>query len=178
MYYLTVLLFAIGLTGAWALNLFSLPGNWFMVGLCAIFAYFCPELEGSGQGVGWSVVIAAAVIALAGEILETVAGAAGIAKGGSKRGALLAMVGSFIGSLLGATIGIPIPGIGSLVGALVFAAAGATVGAVIGETWKGSDMPKSVEIGKAAFWGRLFGTAAKIMAGSIILAVAVVAALF
>jgi hypothetical protein len=46
----------------------------------------------------------------------------------------------------------------------------------LGETWKGRSSDVAVEIGKAAFWSRLFGSLAKLMVGGVILAVGAVAA--
>ena len=36
------------------------------------------------------------------------------------------------------------------------------VGAFLGESWKGRDFDTSIEIGKAAFIGRILGTVAKV----------------
>ena len=102
----------------------------------------------------------------------------GVAKGGSKLGAFLAILGSFGGSLLGAAIGTPIPIAGSIVGILLGGSLGALGGAVIGELYLGRSRDESIRLGKLAFWGRLFGSIAKITIGSILFAAATVAALF
>ena len=52
------------------------------------------------------------------------------------------------------------------------------VGAVIGETWKGRDLDTSLDIGKAAFVGRVLGTAAKIIVCTLMVVVAVAALVF
>jgi hypothetical protein len=175
MYYFWVTVFSVVMVLAWALTLFGFPGNWIMVGVAALFAYEFPAETLSG--ISWPVVGVLVAFALLGELLEFAAGASGMAKGGSKRGALLAIVGSFVGSLGGAFVGLPLPIIGSFVGVILFASLGAMVGALLGEVWKGNEIVKSFEIGKAAFWGRLFGALAKIIAGSIILGVAIAAAI-
>lgn len=175
MYYVWVTLFAVGLIAGWALTLFGLPGNWILVGSAAAFAYFFP-VEGA-HGLSWTLVAVLAGLALLGEILEFIAGAAGVARGGSKRGAFLAVIGSFIGSLVGAVVGIPIPVIGSFVAILIFSSIGAMAGAIAGEMWKGKDSYQTLKIGEAAFWGRLFGSLSKIIVGSIILTVAIAGAL-
>jgi len=176
MYYLYVFAFSGALAGAWFLNFVSLPGNWLVVILAAGFAYFFPVEV--GPGISWTIVGVLAGLAVIGEILEFVAGAAGVAKGGSKRGALLAILGSFIGSILGAILGAPIPVIGSLVGILLFSSLGAMAGAIAGEIWLGKEANVSVEIGKAAFWGRLYGSLGKILIGCVMVSTALAAALF
>ncbi len=65
--------------------------------------------------------------------------------------------------------------IGSIVAAVLFAGLGAMVGALIGESWKGRGLGESWQVGKAAFWGRLLGTLAKVVVGSVMVVVAVVA---
>ena len=48
---LFALLLIVVLLACWALNLVGLPGNWLIVALTAIYAYFVPtELPGA---VGW-----------------------------------------------------------------------------------------------------------------------------
>lgn len=158
----------------WALTLFGFPGNWLMVLAAAAFATAFPETD-SGPGLGWGTVAVLAGLALVGEIVEFVSGAATVAKGGSRRGALLAMVGSVVGSLAGAAIGAPFL-VGLPVVVVLGACVGAMVGAALGETWKGKSSDVAVEMGKAAFWARLFGSLAKLLMGGIILAVGAVAA--
>lgn len=177
LYYLFVLLLAIGLCGSWLATFFTLPGNWIMVALCAAFAYWIPEEE-NGHALGWKVVIGLAVLALIGELLELAASALGATKaGGSKRAAALALVGSMVGSIAGAMIGFPVPVIGPLIGVLVCGGAGAALGAVLGEKWKGREFEESIPVGTAAFWGRILGTIAKTSVGLGMIAVAVVSAL-
>lgn len=173
-YYFYAVLLALGLFGSAFLTLIGLPGNWLMVGLTAFFAFFFPVV--GTVGISWTVVAVLAGLALIGEVLEFGLGAASLAKGGSKQGALLAVIGSFLGSILGATLGSSIPVIGPIFGIVVFASVGAMVGAVIGELRTGKSTELSLEIGKAAFWGRLLGSVAKIVIGSVILAVATIAA--
>lgn len=177
-YYLWVVLLAVGLGGSWLATFFTLPGNWIMVALCAAFAYWIPEEE-TGRGMAWGVVIALAVLALIGELLELAASALGATKaGGSKRAAALALVGSMIGSLAGAAIGFPIPVIGPLIGVLICGGAGAAAGAILGEKWKGREFDDSIPVGTAAFWGRIIGTIAKSAVGLGIVVVALVSAIF
>lgn len=158
----------------WSLTLFGFPGNWLMVLSLAGFAAAFPERE-VGPGLGWPTVAILAGVALLGEIIEFVSGAATVTKGGSRRGAILAMLGSFLGSAIGAAIGAPFL-VGLPVVIVLGACLGAMVGAALGETWKGRSGEVAVEIGKAAFWARLFGSLAKLMVGGVILAVGAVAA--
>jgi uncharacterized protein YqgC (DUF456 family) len=101
-------------------------------------------------------------------VIEFLAGALGASKAGaSKRGTALALVGSLIGGLAG--IFVPVPIVGQIVGPIVCAGLGALVGAVLGEQWKGRDLEQSLNIGHAAFWGRLIGTLGKILVGCVML---------
>ncbi len=172
-----VILLILVLLAGWILTVLAMPGNWLMVAATATYAYFVTEP--SVVAIGWAVVAGMALLAALGELVEFVAGALGVAKtGGSKRGAALALVGSLIGAMAGLFIGLPIPVIGSLVGAVLLAGLGALVGAILGEQWKGRDMEESWKVGMGAFWGRLFGTLAKTIIGSIMLAVALAALCF
>lgn len=164
-----ILLVAVLLAG-WGLNLFGLPGNWLNLVVVACYAWLFP----AGQRLsisGW-IVGAVLLLAVLGEVLELVAGAAGAARvGASRRSAVLALAGSLAGSLLGAVIGLPIPLIGSVVAIVLGAGLGAMGGAMLGERWKGRSLDTSWQVGQAAFWGRLLGTAGKLTAGAAIVAV-------
>ncbi len=177
MYYLAVVLLLLFLAAAWVLTLFTLPGNWAMVGFVALFAVLIEE-DGT-IGIGWPVVIGLAVLALIGELIEMGAGALGAAQaGGSKRGMLLAVVGSMTGSVAGALLGFPIPLVGPIIGVLLGASLGALGGAMLGEWWKGRELSESWQVGHNAFWGRLVGTLGKSTVGLAMIGVAMVAAVF
>jgi uncharacterized protein YqgC (DUF456 family) len=167
-----LLILVLGL--GWSLTLFGLPGNWLMVVSLAVFAAAFPEQE-TGPGLNWETVAILAGLAVLGEVLEFLSGAATVTRGGSRRGAVLAMVGSLVGSAVGAAIGAPFL-IGLPVVIVLGACLGAMIGAALGETWKGRSGQVAVEIGKAAFWSRLFGSLAKLMIGGVILAVGAIAA--
>lgn len=160
------------LAAGWVMTLLSLPGNWLMVLAVAIYAWLVPT-EWRGD-VSWAVVLVVLLLAIVGEILETLAVAVGTSRaGGSRRAALLGLCGSLGGGLIGALGGavIPVPVVGSLVGAVLFAAAGAAFGAYVGEAWKGRTSDESWKVSQAAFVGRLLGTMAKILAASVIVAI-------
>lgn len=176
-YYVWATLLVLVNAAALVATLFTLPGNWIIVLATALFAWLVPYPEGGG--VGWWCVVVILVLAIIGEILEFIAGAAGAAKqGGSRRGMLLAMAGAMAGSLAGSIGGsfIPIPLIGTVMGALGGGAAGAFGGAYLGEKWKGRSEEQSVAVSKAAMTGRLLGTAAKLAVGVAMLAITTVAA--
>src|SRR5882724_13128342 len=114
LYYVEAICLVICCCLAWLSTLVSIPGNWIVVGLTAIFAWWYPvEL---GRGIAWQTVGIAAILAIVGEIIEFSAGAAGAAKHGASRRAVdLSLVGAMLGSLAGFFVGIPIPIIGPLV---------------------------------------------------------------
>ena len=165
-----------GATIAWATNFVSLPGNWFIVGLAALFV-LAMESGDAAQGLNWNAVILLGLMAVGGEVVEFVAGAAGAAKqGGSRRAVALALVGTIVGSIAGAVMGLPIPIIGPLVGALAGAAAGAFLGAYLGEMWKHGVADKSFAVGWAAAVGRVLGTMGKLLIGAVMIVVLAVRA--
>jgi uncharacterized protein YqgC (DUF456 family) len=145
---------------SWPVQLIGLPGNWLIVITAGLYAWLVPEA--SRAAISWQAVALLIVLALVGELVEFLAGALGAAKAGaSRRGTALAIAGSLVGGIVGLFVGIPIPVIGSLVSAILFGGIGAMVGAVLGESWKGRDFDTSIQIGKAAFVGRLLGTVGK-----------------
>ncbi len=177
MYFLWAVLLVVGSCAAWLTSLVTLPGNWFIVGFAALFAWLIPV--DAGRGVSWNTVAVLLGLAVVGEIVEFGAGAAGAAKhGASKRGVALSMVGALVGSILGLTAGLPIPVVGSFFMALVGGAAGAFFGAYIGETWKGRPEEHRVAVGRGAFAGRIWGTVGKLAVGAIMLAILAWDALF
>lgn len=162
------LLLLLILAACWVLTLLGMPGNWLIVISTALYAYLWPVR------LGWRTVVVVLALAVLGEVLELFTSVVTTSRaGGSRRGAFLALVGSLVGGVAGLFIGLPVPLIGSILAAVLFAGLGAMAGAVLGETWKGKTMGKSLEVGHAAFWGRLTGTLAKSMCGAVmVLAVA------
>ncbi len=153
---------------AWCSTFVALPGNWIILAATAIFAAFVRN-DGVAP-IGWTMVLVVALLATTGEVIEAVAGAAGAAKkGASRRAMLLAIVGTFVGSLLGAALGtfIPIPLAGTVIGAIGGGAAGAFGGAYLGEWWKGRSADERLSISVAAMVGRLLGTMGKLIVGAV-----------
>jgi len=171
-YSLAVLLLLLNLV-SWVANLFTLPGNWVIVLLTTLFAVFAPK--DAENDIGWLGVGAVIVLAIVGEVVEMVAGAAGAAKqGASRRAMFLAVIGAMIGSLVGAMLLTFIPVIGTIIGAVAGAAFGSFGGAYLGEMWKGSDQKERLDIGVAAMLGRMLGTTGKLLVGAIMVAVATI----
>ena len=165
--YVTLAALAVSaVVACWVATLFTLPGNWAIVGIAALWAWQMPRGE-YGFGFGWGTVAVLAGLAVVGEVIEFAAGAAGAKQhGGSKRGMALAIGGAGLGSILGAGAGIPVPVIGPLIGALGGGGAGAFAGAYLGETWKGRTGGDALRIGKGALFGRLLGTVGKLACGA------------
>lgn len=166
------------------LNLLGLPGNWLILATAAGAWWLIGgpgELGDLGAGEAgepgarmfhYGVLIALLVLALLGELLEFLMGAAGAAKsGGSKRGAAGAILGAILGGIIG-TIAIPIPIIGSILGAC----GGAFIGAMVGELHGGKQVGHAVQIGRGAAVGRFWGTVAKLTVGVAMWLTATVAA--
>lgn len=164
-YYVCGILLLIGNVGAWVGTVFMLPGNWLIVAFAALSAYFLPE-QPSGLGFGWLFVATLGGLALFGEFLEFF-GSASKAKqyGASRRSMVLSIVCGMLGAAVGGVVGAPLALIGSLALILVGAAAGAFFGTYLGETWKGRRGAERWAISRAALFGRLFGTAGKLIVG-------------
>ena len=161
---------------AWGLNLIALPGNWLCVLLIAGYAWLGP---GEGRlSIGVGAVIGTFVLALIGEGIEFLAGAAGARKAGaSKKSTLYSIIGSVAGAILGGIVGVPIPVVGSALAAILFGGIGAAAGAMYGEWTDGRKWRENWSIGHATFWGRTFGVLGKMVAGAVIVAVTVCALL-
>lgn len=158
------------------MTVLGLPGNWLSVLTTGLYAWLVPAQP--PLSIGLRVVLLLVALAALGEVVEFLAGAAGASKsGGSKRGIALALVGSLVGSIVGLFVGLPIPVVGSVLASLLFAAVGALLGAFLGEVWKGRSKEESLQIGMAAFRGRMLGTLGKLMIGFVMLVVVIVALL-
>ena len=174
-FYSAILLLLAAIAAGWLMTLLGLPGNWLMVASAGVYAWLSPATNSAN--LSWQSIVLLAVVAGLGELAEFAASFWGAKRaGGSRRAALLAIVGSLIGAVCGAFVGIPIPIVGPLLAAVLGGALGALVGAAIGEHSLGESPGQSWRVGHAAFWGRVLGTGAKIVAATII-AVAILVAL-
>ena len=177
MVYVWALLLFLGNILAWISTAFALPGNWLIVAFAALYASFLPE--DIDPRVSWTAVLVVLALAVVGEIVEFLAGAAGAAKqGGSRRGVVLSVVGAVVGSLAGAAIASPIPIVGPLIGAVGGGALGAFAGAYQGEADIGRPHAERVAIGKGALVGRLLGTAGKLIIGAVMVVIITLDSLF
>jgi len=168
-YYLMATLLLLANLTAWLSILFLVPGNWIMVLLSALFYAFMPGSE--NNGITLTVLLIAVALAGLGELVEMLGGSAGAAKkGASRRAMILSLLGTFVFSLLGAMVGTPfLPPAGTVAGAILGGSVGAYIGAYLGEVWKGNLAVDRLEIGRAAFIGRILGVVGKMAIGVIIL---------
>ncbi len=151
----------------------GLPGNWLMVA-CTLLAQWGYSRAGAGNTPLFSpgVLLAVILLAIAGEVLEFIAGLVGAKRaGGTRYGAWGAVLGTIAGGIAG-TFVIALPVIGSLIGAC----AGAALGAILLELHGGTRPALALRSGAGAGIGRLIGTLAKLAVGAAIWLVVTVAA--
>ena len=174
-------LWAILLCGAlatgWILTLLGMPGNWLIVAATAVYALIVPA--DSVLAIGRPVILILIGLRAGRQRRDRRAGSRRHGRGQSgrrpARGAVLALIGSVAGGIVGVLCGLPIPLVGSVLAAVLFASLEALAGTVLGESWKGRGLEDSLQVGKAAFWGRLFGTLAKTLVGSVMAGVVLAA---
>ncbi len=174
-------LLLLGNIGAWIGTVFGLPGNWLIVGLAALYVYFLPEppTVGSSVGLSWIFVAVLGALALAGELIEFLGGAAKARQSGaSRRSMVLSLIGAIVGSVLGAVIGAPLGLIGGVLLAVVGGGGGAFGGTYVGEMWKGRPARERFAISRAALFGRLFGTAGKLVVGVVMVTLTTLATFY
>jgi len=149
----------------------GLPGTWILIGLAFGVELLDQHYLGASSGVvpttfGWRLLGACVVLAVVGEILEGMAGAAGTrAGGGSTRGMVGAIIGGIVGAIVLTPI-IPIPVIGTLLGALIGTFAGALIAERTGEQPR--HVEDSLRAAGGATLGRLFGTFGKLVIAATI----------
>lgn len=154
----------------WVASVLGLPGNWGLVATAALLAWLAPA-EWAAH-LSWPSVLVLAALAGLGELLEFIAGSAGVSQsGGSRRAMVLALVGSLVGAIVGFFVGLPIPVVGGLVASLLFSGLGAAAGAVVGQRWLGRNWTETMSVGWAAFYGRLLGTLGKSVCGAVMVLV-------
>jgi hypothetical protein len=150
-------------------NLFTLPGNWLMMAGVAVYALLTRHMHYVGvKSLGVML-----LLAIAGEIVETVAASRGVKKrGGSGWGSIGAIVGGILGGILLTGL-IPVPVLGTLCGILL----GTFAGAMLLEVLGGKQIGRSALIGYGAAHGRLVGSFAKFTIGCVIFLIAMIVAI-
>ena len=145
-------------------TLLGLPGIWLMIALAGVIDLIDVMVFDQTISFGWVSLLIAFLLAMLGEFLEFMAGAAGAKAGGAnRRGIIGALIGGFFGGIAGTFI-IPIPLIGTFVGAAI----GAGLGAFIGEITKaGATITGSLKPAGGAAAGRVAGTLSKTIVAAI-----------
>jgi uncharacterized protein len=158
----TLVLFCLLLVLVLALHIFSLPANWIILGLLALWKWTHPELD-----MAWTFFIYIGLMAAAGEALEFGGQILGAKRYGSTRkGNIGGIIGAIAGAILGAAF---LLGLGALPGALL----GAFAGCYILEMGQGRSKQESWRAAVGAFWGKFFGMAVKFSMGVAILALTI-----
>jgi uncharacterized protein YqgC (DUF456 family) len=149
-----------------ALVPFALPGNWLIVITTSLFAWWQRE----NNVFSIYTLIAIAVLALLGELVEFFAGTAGAKKAGA---GWLAAVAAVFGAIAGAVAGtFVLPLFGTIIGACL----GAGLAAYVVELALGKSPDASIRSGLGASAGHFFGSIAKIAVGVVIWLIVAVAA--
>ncbi|MFL5580583.1 MAG: DUF456 family protein [Gemmatimonadaceae bacterium] len=158
-----LLILALILVGSIFLIPLGLPGTWVMVAAAVGYSYLVPD------SIGWFTIVAIALLAVVGEVLEfTISGRYARKYGGSRR----AEWGAILGGMVGAFMGVPVPVIGSVIGAFV----GAFVGAFLFEYGRAGDARGSTRVATGALIGRVVAAAIKVGIGVAIAAWALLSA--
>ena len=166
-FYYALLLFVH--VAGWSLNLLGLPGLWLILLGHVVYAW----ATGWDHYTGWPAVIALFILAVAAEVIEFIAGAAGSkSAGGTKRGMAGAIIGGLAGGIVGSVL-IPIPIVGTIFGAV----AGSFAGATAIEKLVHPDSRRALRIGYGAAKGRLLGIIIKSGVGLVMAMVSLATAL-
>ncbi len=152
-----------------ALTMLVMPGIWVMIAVAIACWAWQPHMY------SWPTIAVAVVLAIAAEIIELVASAAGARKtGGSRAAAVASVIGSIAGAIAGTIFLAFLPIIGTLIGAV----AGAGIAAALIERGvAGQSYANSFKTGRGAATGRLVATLIK-SAFAVIIAVLLSVAAF
>jgi len=155
------------------LGIDSISRAWQLDHCVAFCAVLRVHARAGNQGISLTVLLISVALAGLGELVEMLGSSAGAAKkGASRRAMILSLLGTFAGSVTGATVGTAfLPPLGTIVGAILGGSVGAYIGAYLGEVWKGNQAVDRLEIGRAAFVGRILGVVGKMAIGVIILVI-------
>ena len=141
----------------------GIPGTWLMVAGAGVLMWYTHGSDDGGMISVW-VLVVVCLLAVVGEVLETLAMAKGAGKAGSSwRGTVGAILGAIIGGICFTGL-VPIPIIGTIIGVCL----GAFVGAMGMEMLGGKALVKSAEVGKGAAVGRFWGITWKMLVSVII----------
>ena len=150
------------------LVLFALPGNWLIVILTCLFAWW----RWDDNVFSVYTLIAIVVLAVVGELFEFFGGMAGAKTAGARfAGSIAALFGGITGAIAG-TFLIPLPLLGTLIGAC----GGAAVGTLLMEFAAGRTMDKSARMGVGAGLGEFIGITSKLALGFVIWLIVAIAA--
>ena len=167
---LLVILVSILAISGWAAGILGLPGNWVMVAL-AVGCWGLAQPD-SLLAIGMWSMVSLVVLAALGELFEFLAGALGVKKlGGSNRSTWFALLGSMAGAMLGFVFGSGIPVVGNIIASVLGSALGALIGTIYGERTDGKEWEHSLQVGSAAFIGRILGTLGKLALGTAMLVI-------
>lgn len=156
---------------AWIASFYRWPGNWIVLSLAAVSAYFLPQ-NSSQLGLTWTTVAILASVAMGGELIEYFAGrSAGQAGGVHRRSLVIAMVGGISGALIGSTLTLPIPIVGASLSLLVGVLIGVASGAYLGEVLYSDRTGLARFSVRKAVVTRLLGTIGKLIAGLTMVAI-------
>jgi uncharacterized protein len=132
----------------------GVPGLWIMVVVLAIGWWV--------GAVGLLILGFALVLAAAAEVVEfLIVDRLNVRYGGSR----LAFWGAIAGGIAGVIVGLPVPIIGSVIAGFV----GSFVGAAVATLYETRHVESAARVGWATLLGRMWGAAAKVAAGTIIL---------
>lgn len=151
----------------------QLPGTWLMLLATAVVAWWRWESGAGGDPlIGWWALGGLLLLAVAGEVIEFVAGAWGASRAGaSKRAAMLAILGGVVGAVAGMIFLAFIP----IVGVLIGAAIGAALGTIVGDRWAGRSWEMAMRTGRGAAVGKFWGAMGKLIVAVVMWLVVLVA---
>jgi uncharacterized protein YqgC (DUF456 family) len=154
--------FGLGLLGGLLLIPLGLGGTFVIlgVGLALGFATHFARVE-------WQALAVLAILAVIGEIAESLIGLFTVRRFGASK---WAMLGTFLGGIAGGAAG---TGLMPVVGSLVGAFAGAFIGAFVGELAYRRRAPESLRAGWGAFLGRVLAVAIKFEIGVVMVVILV-----
>ena len=152
------------------LVLFGLPGNWLMVLSTSLFAWWTWDRQVFSGGT----LIAIAVLAAVGELIEFLGGMVGARKAGASwRASFAGILGAVVGAL-GGTVAFPVPFVGTVVGACL----GVGLAVWIVETSRGAHPELSWRRAIGAGMGEFIGILSKFAVGVAIWLTIAIAALW